>query len=457
MKAELFGPLGSERYRGYAADISASAAELRNMLAPVQTDNSEPAAQFLRTARNPARFDGARAAAPERSSRRERSAGASAGELIGSIYDAVTEPDTWGGIVERLAALLGADLCSLLSYDRRRNRLTIVYMATALCVGMPDGFGDLRSPDDLMDLNADVAKERLLLESGRVRTDKIIGGPGKPNSGAGGRDGENDVAGLRYRMIGLIDRTDAEVSFISALRFPGRGPFASADSGLLEQLLPHARRAMDVRRRVCEAESEREALAAGFGHISFAAIFVGSDGRPLYFNGKAGDLFQKADGLVLGNDGLCGATSRETGALRAAIENAAAAGNGEHAGALSLSRPSGRKPFSVLVVPVPGKSIVGLGRAPGPAVVVFVTDPESGHHVNRDALRQFWQLTQNEARVASMIALGQGVDQIAAEMQITANTVRTHLKHIFEKTQTTGQVDLVHLIMSSPAVLQKDA
>jgi DNA-binding CsgD family transcriptional regulator len=257
-------------------------------------------------------------------------------------------------------------------------------------------------------------------------------------------------------MGGLIDRNDAEVTFISALRSRRAGPFERENIGLLGQLLPHVRKAMNVQRKVSEAESEREVLAASFAHLPFAAILVGSDGRPFYFNASARDLLKAADGLALGNEGLCAATVRETSALRKAIESAAAAAacnSGDGGGALSLSRPSGHKPYSALVVPAPTKAKLGYRNKLGPAAVIFVTNPEDGHRVNSDTLRQFWNLTQNEARVAAMIGMGYGVESIAAEMGITANTIRTHLKHIYDKTQTSGQVELVHLILSSPAAL----
>lgn len=456
LKAEMFGPLGSERYRSYAADISACAAELQKFMVAARSGRLESGpAPISKTKRQSAFFRSDRpAVAPGETARRAKRpvpGGTAVSDAIGCIYDAATEADRWREVLECLRLLIDAECCALLSYDRQKDTLAITYMAKAE--------GDSRSAEDVLALNASVVTERILLAPGSAWTDDAIVPPNAQGPGGEALSGEKSAAGFGYRMTGVIERNDAEVTFISALRSRRRGPFGREEVALLEQLLVHARKAMNVQRRVNQAEHEREALAAGFGHLPLAVILVGSDGRPFYVNERARALFAAADGLVLKNEGLCGATVRETAALREATERAVAASarNSEHGGgALSLSRPSGHKPLSALVVPAPRKAVPGSAGKLGPAAAIFVADPEAGRRVNSETLRRFWRLTHNEARVASMIAMGYGVEQIAAEMRITANTVRTHLKHVYDKTETGGQVELVYLIMSSPAALEQD-
>ena len=44
-----------------------------------------------------------------------------------------------------------------------------------------------------------------------------------------------------------------------------------------------------------------------------------------------------------------------------------------------------------------------------------------------------------------------GVAEVAAAMKLSPATVRTHLRHVFEKTGVRRQADLVKLIASYPA------
>ena len=63
-----------------------------------------------------------------------------------------------------------------------------------------------------------------------------------------------------------------------------------------------------------------------------------------------------------------------------------------------------------------------------------------------EALREDYGLTAAETRVALALADGIGVPEICAGQRIGLATVRSHLKSIFRKTETSGQVQLVVLV-----------
>ncbi|SFI47759.1 Lysophospholipase, alpha-beta hydrolase superfamily [Jannaschia pohangensis] len=58
-------------------------------------------------------------------------------------------------------------------------------------------------------------------------------------------------------------------------------------------------------------------------------------------------------------------------------------------------------------------------------------------------------LTQKEAEVATLLADGLPTSDVAEALGISINTLRTHLKRIFEKLDVTSQVELVSLMRSS--------
>ena len=58
-------------------------------------------------------------------------------------------------------------------------------------------------------------------------------------------------------------------------------------------------------------------------------------------------------------------------------------------------------------------------------------------------------MTESEARVASALTLGKTIEQIAVEFGISTITVRSHLKRVFDKTDTRRQADLVRLLLST--------
>src|SRR4029453_15066056 len=55
-------------------------------------------------------------------------------------------------------------------------------------------------------------------------------------------------------------------------------------------------------------------------------------------------------------------------------------------------------------------------------------------------------LTRTEAQVAIAIASGASVAEIALRLRISLNTVRTHLRHVFDKTGARRQTHLCRLV-----------
>ena len=62
-------------------------------------------------------------------------------------------------------------------------------------------------------------------------------------------------------------------------------------------------------------------------------------------------------------------------------------------------------------------------------------------------LRDLFELTPTEAKVALSIAAGNDVPDAARELRISTNTVHTHLRRIFRKLGVGRQADLVRVLI----------
>jgi len=120
-------------------------------------------------------------------------------------------------------------------------------------------------------------------------------------------------------------------------------------------------------------------------------------------------------------------------------------------GAVQIRRPSGRQPYVFLVSPVRLRDFpLGLRR---PAAVAFVTDSES-QLGDSSLLRQTYGLTPTQARVALLLAQGLRVNDIVTHLDISAATVRTHVRGVLAKTAARGQADLVRILISGPLAMR---
>lgn len=79
------------------------------------------------------------------------------------------------------------------------------------------------------------------------------------------------------------------------------------------------------------------------------------------------------------------------------------------------------------------------------ALVVLV-DPEGRRHPSTGILRSLFGLTEAEARVASHLGAGAGLEGICTQFKISKETGRNHLKSIFAKTGCRRQSELVILL-----------
>ncbi|MFX3542930.1 LuxR C-terminal-related transcriptional regulator [Ralstonia mannitolilytica] len=66
-------------------------------------------------------------------------------------------------------------------------------------------------------------------------------------------------------------------------------------------------------------------------------------------------------------------------------------------------------------------------------------------------LTGLFHLTRREADVADLLAHGADPASIARKLGISLDTVRTHLKHVYRKTNTHSQCDVVRLMLAASA------
>jgi DNA-binding CsgD family transcriptional regulator len=103
----------------------------------------------------------------------------------------------------------------------------------------------------------------------------------------------------------------------------------------------------------------------------------------------------------------------------------------------------GKSPLVLEVLPVPVAT-----RSPflGARILLTVRDPTSVLLPRADILRDIYNLTIAETRLALRIATGESLETVACQLNISRETVRNQLKALFAKTDTHRQGELVALL-----------
>jgi len=255
---------------------------------------------------------------------------------------------------------------------------------------------------------------------------------------------------IRY-CLGTKVRVDSSCfGMMGLMRRPSQAPFDAADLARMKILGPHINRAMTLFAQSSVADRQRRAAFAALNHIAPALAVLEGSGHVVYHNEKMRMLAREGDVSI--HNGRVHATSPQIRAriLTAVRECHQAVLNGRPhlSRAIAVPRSSERSPLAVLVGSTRGEE--GDEETVSPLVVLLATDPDARPEIQRSALSELYGMTGAEADVAGMLAEGFSPDEIAHELGISMNTVRTHMKRVFEKTRVGRQADLVRVLLTNP-------
>jgi DNA-binding CsgD family transcriptional regulator len=223
-------------------------------------------------------------------------------------------------------------------------------------------------------------------------------------------------------------------------------------------LVPHVRRAVVIGKLIDLNRQQAAALADTLDGLHAGAFLVDADGRLVHANTSANDMLN--DGNVLHANGRLVAFDAKGDQELHDIFTAARDGDaalGSKGVAVQLTARNGDQ-FVTHVLPLTTGARRRAGIPYSAVAAVFVQRAGNDTPPSLDALAARYQLTPSELRVLIAIIDIGGVPEVAAALHLSQATVRTHLRHVFEKTGVRRQADLVKLIasQSSPKMTRLD-
>jgi DNA-binding CsgD family transcriptional regulator len=254
--------------------------------------------------------------------------------------------------------------------------------------------------------------------------------------------------GVAYASGAIILREGPWLTQMMLQRGPQQPPFSTQELALFNQLMPHLRRAIQMRQRFAELQLGPNLLSSGMDVIAMPAILIDEFCRVAHCNRAATALLQGRrdlwleDGHLFGRNGVTQRLDLEiTKAIHASL------GTADDMPGVVLAPRLGRRDLMVLISPmrVGGRPQVRSGA------LLFVFDPEAAPSMRTELVKRLFGLSEAEAALAVAICGGQTLDEASAGRGTSMNTVRSQLKSIFSKTGTNRQADLVSVLLASPA------
>jgi DNA-binding CsgD family transcriptional regulator len=223
-------------------------------------------------------------------------------------------------------------------------------------------------------------------------------------------------------------------------------PFVTTDRAeLATALIPHFQQALRTEKHLDDLRRDAGDLAGAIDSMRQAVMVVGANSLVLHCNSACDELLHRADGLTVRSGRLCAFRSDVDSAVQRAVADAIGLNeDGTRFGTSVLcARPSGGRAYVAHAFPFPNREEHGYGE---PKALLVIVDPDHRPQPPKDMLRNLYGLTNSEADIALRVANGQGLAPISDDLSVSIATVKTHLQHVFDKTDTHRQAELVRLL-----------
>jgi DNA-binding CsgD family transcriptional regulator len=363
--------------------------------------------------------------------------------LVADIYDAALDPTQWDQALRHVCSVTGGNNSSLVLYDPEKRRLPHIIAANfdPLQIRKYDEYFSQidplapilgQSPPGVIVTARSATRES-------QRRGEFYNDWAHPNA-TGDTVFVNITAGEEGActfMIGHAWRSE---------------PFPTPEVLRLAGLLaPHLERALHTQLDFGDLSLVRAGALDLIDRWRHGCILISSTGAVLYANRAANEIAASRDGLMLRASGLKAEIPREDAALQRLIHQARTnSGQPPRSGSrLAISRNSARQPYTIQVLPVRMSRVCAGGIVA--AALILIIDHGRETHLEPADLRNIYDLTQAEARVALLVLNGRGLQFVADKLCVGLSTVRVHLQRVFEKTRTHRQAELARLLVELEA------
>jgi DNA-binding CsgD family transcriptional regulator len=356
-------------------------------------------------------------------------------DIISSIYEALTDEESFQALPERLAASAGArsSTIQVFSPDGPLSEMAVSHFT-------PEMFEFYVVSEMWRHDIWRVPTERRETVNSFTLVDEFVP-PSVLQSSTFYNEFLRPFGDNTAHCIGGSLKLSGGSSAVIGLHRPlGAEPFSPADLQILAPLVPHLQRLFEVR-EVLRAAGRLNALSAAALDMNPNAVFVvDAAGKPLVMNRAAQVMVALGHDLSVTSTGLHAVHPAAIAALRIAVASACAR-SASTGGAVALPRLA-QPALRLIVTPC---QIGGITRA-----LVVVSDPARIDRQLASKLMAIYRLTPAEAETAVALSRGLSPAEVAGQRKVSLATVRTQIRGVFGKMEVGGLPEMVAMVVTLP-------
>jgi DNA-binding CsgD family transcriptional regulator len=247
--------------------------------------------------------------------------------------------------------------------------------------------------------------------------------------------------------LGLVLEKDATRAAFMTVQWQGGRRIDDDARSCMGLLAPHLSRAVAIGRLFVRHRSREAALIGTLDHVEASVFLLSEAGRIVLANAQGRRMIET--GHVLRE---CGGRLRaaSTTADRAIVENLRTIErSGTEAMAADWAIPlteAAEGGWTASLLPLVDGARRRDGEAHEAIAVLFVRSMSKPGIRPLEALAKEHGLTASEIRTVEATLRLSGLDTIAEALGVSPTTVKTHLKHVYCKTGTRNQAELIRLV-----------
>ncbi|MEO0978546.1 MAG: LuxR C-terminal-related transcriptional regulator [Pseudomonadota bacterium] len=240
---------------------------------------------------------------------------------------------------------------------------------------------------------------------------------------------------LRRLLVNLSDDPNTFRGAIFLYDDKLKNGVPSSGIGVARQLAPHLAKAVELNRLTFELRRRYDAALTVLDKIDTGILILTEKSEIVLKNRAAEDLFAAEDSLTISRANTVSILIPEVVAeLNDAVNSIActAAGENDEAGRLvQIPRRSGAAPLLAVVSPLRDAEMELEMNLSG--VLVTLIDPLKPMKVQSGILSKAYSLSNSEKRLVEFVLRGQTNKEIATELGLSPETIKSQLSSLFEK------------------------
>ncbi len=363
-------------------------------------------------------------------------------DVVSSIYDAALDPGSWPLVLESCRDFVGGVSAAIFAKDVTGQRRQLFHHDGRLDPEYTHLYFTKLAPTDPsnpVQVYADT--DEAVITSQRLAPDDFVQSRFAAEWAA--------PQGLVDLGFATIERRGNWAALFGVFRHERQGPGDEAMRHRLSLLAPHVRRAITMAGIMDQASCEAATFRDLVDGLATAVLLVDADGGLVHTNHAAQTLLgQRTDNVA----SMHGVLRLDKGQLRRMLRQFAGEGS-----AAVLETTIGTRMVAHML-PLAGKTRVFPGLGEEPVAAIFIQPGSFNPPSIPQALARAFDLTPAELRVALSTLRHEKVAEVAENLGVSEATVKTHLSHIFSKTDTRRQADIVKLVagFSAPILNAED-